>query len=348
MVRAGLDNPLGVTQAVLNSPAHKAQSNRPTIAPGLTLAAGGGVFGLAVHRLVPALSSVLVALLAGMLLAGVLTSPRLAPGLTFGSRRVLRFGVALLGFELVAGQVLALGWQSLVCVAIIVTGGITGTMLIGSFLGVPAGRRLLIACGFSICGAAAVAAADGVVESDEEDAATALGLVVAFGTLAMLLLPAVARVLGLDSRDAGAWLGGSIHEVGQVVVAGGIVGGVALQIAVLVKLTRVLMLGPVLVVLSIRARHGHGEVSGTRPPLVPFFVVAFAALVVLGSVLTVPTAIRSGVSLVQELSLATAMFALGAGVDVRLLRKLGSAELLLGVLSSVLVAALAFSLVLVG
>ena len=343
-----------MTNTVLNRPAHKAPPNhlpigrRPALAPGLALAAGGGGLGLVVHSVIPALSGVLIALAAGMATASTLRSrPHLAPGLEFGSRRVLRFGVALLGFQLVAGQALALGWQTLVGVALIVTGGIVGTMLIGAALGVPTGRRLLIACGFSICGATAVAAVDGVVESDEEDVATAIGLVVAFGSVAMLLLPALAAVFGLDPRDAGAWMGGSIHEVGQVVVAGEIVGGVALEVAVLVKLTRVLMLGPVLVALSIRARRGHLKISGTRPPLVPFFVIAFAVLVVLGSVLTVPTPIRSGVGFVQEFSLAAAMFALGAGVDVRALRKLGARELLLGVLSSALVAALATSLVLV-
>lgn len=343
-----------MTNTVLNRPAHKAPPShlpidrRPALAPGLALAAGGGGLGLAVHSVIPALSGVLIALAAGLAAASTLRSqPHLAPGLEFGSRRVLRFGVALLGFQLVAGQALALGWQTLVGVALIVAGGIVGTMLIGAALGVPTGRRLLIACGFSICGATAVAAVDGVVESDEEDVATAIGLVVAFGSVAMLLLPALAAVFGLEARDAGAWMGGSIHEVGQVVVAGGIVGGVALEVAVLVKLTRVLMLGPVLVALSIRARRGHLKISGTRPPLVPFFVIAFAVLVVLGSVLTVPTPIRSGVGFVQEFSLAAAMFALGAGVDVRALRKLGARELLLGVLSSALVASLATSLVLV-
>jgi len=283
-----------------------------------------------------------------MAASGALRSrPHLAPGLEFGSRRVLRFGVALLGFQLVAGQALALGWQTLAGVALIVAGGIVGTMLIGDALGVPTGRRLLIACGFSICGAAAVAAVDGVVESNEEDVATAIGLVVAFGSMAMLLLPSLATLFGLDARDAGAWMGGSIHEVGQVIVAGGIVGGVALEIAVLVKLTRVLMLGPVLVALTMRARRSQLKVSGAPAPLFTFFVIAFAVLVVLGSVLTVPTPIRSGVSFIQEFSLATAMFALGAGVDVRGLRKLGAPEVLLGVLSSALVAVLATSLVLV-
>jgi uncharacterized integral membrane protein (TIGR00698 family) len=220
-------------------------------------------------------------------------------------------------------------------------------MMIGARLRVPAARRVLVACGFSICGAAAVAAADGVVESEEEDVAAALGLVVVFGTVAMLALPATAALLGLGPRAAGAWVGGSVHEVGQVVVAGGIIGGTALQVAVLVKLTRVLMLGPVLVALSLRGRRNRdGASRSTRPPIVPFFVVAFVVLVVVSSVLPVPGGVRAGVAHVQELALAAAMFALGCGVDIRALRRLGRPDLLLGLLSSLLVAGLALTLVL--
>lgn len=302
-----------------------------------------------VHTAVPLASSVLVAIVLGVALGGATRrNAGLAPGLTFAARRVLRFGVALLGFQLSVGQVVGLGWLTLLCVVVIVAGGITGTMLIGAALGVPRARRLLIACGFSICGAAAVAAVGGVVEpEEEEDIATALGLVVAFGSIAMLVLPAVATMGGLGTRQAGAWLGGSIHEVGQVVVAGGIVGGVALQIAVLVKLSRVLMLGPVLVVLSVRARRAGITVGERRPPLVPLFVVGFAALVVAGSVLPVPDSLRSSTSHLQEFTLAAAMFALGCGVDLRALARLRGTEVLLGLLASVLVAILALPLVLV-
>ena len=251
------------------------------IGPGAALAVAGGLAGLLVHAVVPLVSSVLVSIVLGVAVGPrIRRMPRLGPGLAFSSRRILRFGVALLGFQLVIGQVLGLGWGTVLLVVLVVAGGVSGTMAIGAALGVPAARRVLIACGFSICGAAAVAAAEGVVESEDEDVAAALGLVVAFGSVAMLVLPAVASLTGLGPRSAGAWAGGSIHEVGQVVVAGGIIGGAALQVAVLVKLTRVLLLGPVLVAVSLHARRAGTAMSrATRPPLVPFFVVAFAVLV---------------------------------------------------------------------
>ncbi len=316
--------------------------------PGLVVATAGGLLALVLHALVPAVSALLVAIVLGLLSATVLgPRPTLAPGLAIASRRILRIGVALLGFQLVVGEVLGLGWGALGVVVLVVCGGIGLTLWIGGLLGVPPGRRLLIACGTSICGAAAVAAVDGVTESDEEDVAVALAMVVAFGSVAMLAMPLIAEGTGLAGRPAGAWAGGSIHEVGQVVVAGGLLGAAALQAAVVVKLARVLLLAPVLAVLSWQRRAAAATGSGPRPPLVPGFVLGFVALVLLGSFAAVPPVAREAVALGQSVALATAMCALGFSLDVRALRRLRSTELLLGLLSSTIVATLALPLVLV-
>ena len=116
---------------------------------------------------------------------------------------------------------------------------------------------------------------------------TAVSLVVVFGSVAMLALPLGAVALGFDPVAAGAWSGASIHEVGQVVVAGGLVGGAALQVAVAVKLGRVLMLAPVLAVISLRSR----RTATVRPPLVPGFVLAFVACAAIRTFLPMPAAV---------------------------------------------------------
>jgi uncharacterized integral membrane protein (TIGR00698 family) len=341
----------GSTLVSMSAPSTRTSALAPVVgpaavAPGLAVAAIGGVLAILLHAVLPLVSALLIAIVLGVVFTNTV-GPRASfkPGLAVASRRALRVGVALLGFQLVVSQVVGMGWPVLVVVVLIVGGGITVTVAIGSILGVPPARRLLIACGFSICGAAAVAAADGVTDSDEEDVAVALALVVAFGSLAMLVLPAIAQATGLGGREAGAWMGGGIHEVGQVVVAGGIIGGAALQVAVIVKLARVLMLAPVLTVMSWQRRRLGSLPTGKRPPLVPLFVVVFVVLVVLGSLLPVPGGLRDGVAQVQGFALATAMFALGCGIDVRSMRRLRSAEFLLGALSSVSVALLALPLV---
>jgi uncharacterized integral membrane protein (TIGR00698 family) len=305
------------------------------LVPGLALAAAGGAVALLVHAMVPALSPTLVAILLGMLLAargGAASSMR--PGLGVASRQVLRVGVALLGLQLVLPEVVALGWPVLVVATAVVVLGITGTLALARPLGVPPEQALLVACGFSICGAAAVGAVDGVRRSREQDVATVVSLVVVCGSVAMLALPVGAGALGLGPAAAGAWAGASIHEVGQVVVAGGLVGGLALQVAVAVKLARVLLLAPVLAVISYRTR----RTAQVRPPLVPAFVVAFVACALLRGGLPAPALEVAGAA--QGAALATAMFALGCSLDVAVLRRTGRPLLALAACATVLVALL--------
>lgn len=309
--------------------------------PGLGLAAAGGGLALLVHAAAPALSATLVAILAGIAVAacgGARATTR--PGLAVASRRVLRVGVALLGLQVVLPELVALGWAMLLVIAGVVVLGIAGTLALAARLGVPPERALLVACGFSICGAAAVAAVEGVRESKDEDVAAAVSLVVVFGSIAMLLLPLGALAAGFGPLAAGAWAGASIQEVGQVVVAGGLVNGVALQVAVAVKLGRVLMLAPVLAVISWRERRAAADAVVRRPPLVPAFVLVFVALAVVRVVVPVPAAALDAADLVQSAALAMAMFALGCGVDLGALRRTGAPLLGLAAGATVLVALL--------
>ncbi|KQW47995.1 hypothetical protein ASC77_16510 [Nocardioides sp. Root1257] len=304
---------------------------------GLLLAAAGGLAALGVHALVPVLSPTLVAIVLGIVVAGSgRLAPSARPGLRVASRQVLRVGVALLGLQLLLPEIVALGWPLLVVIAAVVLLGIAGTLALGRLLGVPPERSLLVACGFSICGAAAVAAVEGVRESKDEDVAAVVSLVVVFGSVVMLALPLGAVALGFDPVAAGAWSGASIHEVGQVVVAGGLVGGAALQVAVAVKLGRVLMLAPVLAVLSLRSR----RTAAVRPPLVPGFVLAFVACAASRTLLPLPDVVLDLAGWVQAGALAMAMFALGCGLEVAALRRTGAPVLVLAGGATLLVALL--------
>lgn len=321
------------------------------VVPGLALALAVGAGVVVLSRVVPAVSPLLVAILLGAVAANVVEArPSLAPGLAVASRRVLRIGVVLLGLQLSLHDITGLGGGVLLLVVAVVTGGVLGTLVIGRLLGVPPMQRLLVACGFSICGAAAVAAVEGVVEADEEDTAAAVAMVVAFGTVMIGLVPALAVALGLAPHAAGVLAGASIHEVAQVVAAGGVLGGGALAVAVVVKLARVLLLAPVLAVVSLQRRAaGIAEATvasqpGTvsrRPPLVPLFAVGFIAAAAVRSTVPLPLEVLHLAAGAQVLALAAAMFALGCGVRVRTLRRLGGRPLLLGALSTLLVGSLA-------
>lgn len=324
--------------------------------PALGLLLAFGVAGIAVLAcaLVPVtLSPLLVGIVAGAVLANLGWVPEVTrPGLAVAGRRVLRIGIVLLGLQLAVGDVLGLGWTVVLGAVVIVAGGITATVVAGRALGVRPSQALLIGCGFSICGAAAVAAADGVVaDREEEETATAIALVVLFGTGMIALVPALSHVTGLGQHAAGVLAGGSIHEVGQVVAAGGLLGEQALTTAVLVKLTRVLMLAPVLVVLAAvqrRTAAGPARRDGQgRPPFMPLFVAGFLALVALRSTGVVPAEVVAGAQLLETVTLTAAMFALGASVHLGTLRRTGGGPLLLAAVSTTVVTALAFGLAIV-
>ncbi|SPT54188.1 Uncharacterised protein [Actinomyces bovis] len=209
-------------------------------------------------------------------------------------------------------------------------------------------QTLLIAGGFSICGAAAVAAVDGVIETeDREEVVTAVGLVVIFGTLMIPLVPILGALIGLDPLTTGLWAGASTHEVAQVVAIGGAISEEALAGAVVVKLARVLMLAPVMAAISLwrRGRIASGRgIPGTRdeggalPPIMPLFVFGFICMVALRWTGVVPDQALSVLKVVQSALLASAMFALGAGVRLKDFIKVGPRPFVLAALITLLVA----------
>lgn len=290
---------------------------------------------IAANQIVPGLSAMLVAILLGAAVAN-LAAPGgqlmtgLQPGLAIASRRLLRLGVVLLGLQLVLGDIVALGWPIVVGVVAIVGGTMGITLLLGRIMNVGASQTLLIAGGFSICGAAAVAGIDGVLAKRKDaEAATAVALVVLFGTLMIAVMPALSGVLGLDARTAGIWTGASTHEVAQVVAAAGIIGPQALTVAVVVKLARVLMLAPVLAVISLRQRATSVGTNAKRPPVVPLFVAGFVAMVAVRSLGVVPTVVVEGAKVAQAWLLGAAMFALGTSVHWSVLKRAGKRPVLL-------------------
>ncbi|MFC3890495.1 YeiH family protein [Lentzea rhizosphaerae] len=310
--------------------------------PGLTVVAGGVAVAMIAAWVLPSVSALTVAVLLGAVVANVVTlPPSLAPGIKLAGRRLLRLGIVLLGFKLVIRDVLALGYEvlALAIVAVVVT--FVVTRWLGRVLGVSEGLSLLIATGFSICGASAVAAMNGVREQDEEDVAKALGLVTLFGTVAMFSLPALYPLTGLSPAGYGVWAGGSVHEVAQVVAAAGPVTG-ALAIAVAVKLTRVVLLAPMLAAVSVAERRRFPD-AGTRPPLVPLFVVGFLVAAGVRATGLLPDVVLSAATFVDNLLLAAGMFALGTAVRLRSLVRSGLPALTLGLLSTVLIAVVALT-----
>ena len=305
------------------------------------LALAGAGAGFVVHALVPGVPVVLVAIALGLLVANARAVPLAArPGLALASGTLLRVGIVLLGFELVLQDMLTLGARGLLVVVSVVVATFFGTLWAGRRLGVSEGLSLLVATGFSICGVSAIAAARGVSDADEEEVTYAIALVTLCGSLAIVILPALRRILGLDEHDYGVWVGASVHDVAQVVATSSAVGGVAVATAIVVKLTRVLLLGPLIAWIAWT----EGRSAGVSPRrLVPPFVLAFVGAAALRSADVVPSRLLPVLADTKIVLLAIALFAVGARVELGRLLTVGGRPLVLGLSSWVIVAAVAYA-----
>ncbi len=291
----------------------------PTPSPrrGTTLALllGGGLVAVALARLAPAAGTLLVALaLGGIVAATPLGDRRSVRDHAPVTRGLLRAGIVLLGLRLPLDRLVDVGPSGVGVVVLTLATTFAVTTLAGRVLGVERGLTALVATGFSVCGAAAVAAVEDAVRARERDVALAVALVTLHGTALVLLLPWAATTIGLDDRQAAVWAGASIHEVGQVVAAAALLGPGALAVATAVKLVRVLLLAPVYAVVA-RSAAGSGTGGGTA--LVPWFVAGFAGAVVVRSTGLLPSPVLDVADGVTTVLLAGAMLGLGLGLRVR-------------------------------
>ncbi|WP_181272911.1 YeiH family protein [Brevibacterium oceani] len=232
-----------------------------SLLPGLAVAAIATAIAWPISMLLPVLSPLLVAIVLGIALGNLVPDlpERFLPGLNFAAKPLLRVGIVALGAQVVLGDILDLGWLVLVLAAVIVAAGICSALALARPLRVDRDLAVLIGCGFGICGAAAVAGVESTLRSKKEDVAAAIGLVVLFGTLMIAIIPSLATAFGLAPATAGMWGGASTHEVAQVVAIGGIIGPAALEVAVLVKLARVIMLAPTVAVFSYAVRRSEAK-----------------------------------------------------------------------------------------
>ncbi|MEU4731532.1 putative sulfate exporter family transporter [Streptomyces sp. NPDC023588] len=314
--------------------------------PGLATAAGGALAAWSLHRLVPAVPMLTASVVLGIAVAhlpGVRTFVRSTarPGLSLAGRRLMRIGIVLLGLGLGLDQVLRLGWATVAMVAGVVAATFFGTIWLGRRLGLPGDQPLLIATGYSICGASAIGAVSEVSGSDEEDVAASVALVTLCGTLAIAVLPLLQGPLGLSDPAFGRWVGASVHDVGQVVATAQTAGPGALGEAVLVKLMRVALLAPLVaaVAFSVRARRrGVRTASGRRPAPVPLFVAGFLAAAALRATGALPDVALEWAHTAQEVLLAAALFGLGSAVHLPTLARTGGRAAVLGLGAWVVVA----------
>ncbi|MGB8634612.1 MAG: YeiH family protein [Rhodanobacteraceae bacterium] len=308
--------------------------------PGLALALGLGVAGLWLSGL-PLLarwqvSALTLAIVFGMVLGnvfGVRLPAALTPGVITAQQKLLRLGVVLYGLRISFQQIAAVGVHGLIIDTVIVVGTLVlGTMIGRRLLGLDRHTAILVSSGSAVCGAAAVLAVERVLKPDPGKVAIAVATVVLFGTIDIFVYPWLFGYAGLDASQFGLFTGATVHEVAQVVAAGSAISPAAADTAVIVKLTRVMMLVPVLFALSWGESRGSTAAPGGKARMsVPWFALVFVAVAGVNSVISLPPALREALLTIDTLALAAAMAALGLETRVAKLKALGPRPLVLAI-----------------
>jgi uncharacterized integral membrane protein (TIGR00698 family) len=312
------------------------------LAPGLGVVgvAAGLAYGL--HELLDTVSTLTMSVLIGVLIANTGAIPgNCFAGIQWAAKKLLRLGVVLLGLRLTLRDMSSLGGKGLTLVIGVVILTFFGTQWLAKRLGLSPALGLLVATGFSICGASAVAAMKGVTpEAKQEDVVYAVALVTLCGSLAIVLLPIIGPMIGFEGHALGSWIGASVHDVAQTIATASAAGGDDVkEAATVVKLTRVVLLAPLVIGVSLQHRRTSDPSElGSRPPLLPLFVAGFLAMIVLRSTGAVPTRVVGWSKTAETLLFAAALVGLGVGVRLDKLRRLGPRPLILGLLSWALVA----------
>ena len=264
-------------------------------------------------------------------------------GITFSGKKILRFAIVFYGFRITFQQIAEVGMDGFLVSLIM----LTSTLILGSWVGtklfgMEKDTSILTASGAAVCGAAAVLATEPVLKAEEYKTAIAVSMVVLFGTISMFLYPVLystifenaSGFLHMTAREFGIYVGGTIHEVAQVVAVPASIPGSAEEMAnaaVIVKMTRVIMIAPMLIVLGLylayTAKKEGGDTNSKMKLIIPWFAVYFIGVAGFNSLHLVPQNIVDIINEIDTFLLTMAMTALGMGTVFAKFKGLGLAPI---------------------
>ena len=331
-------SPAGDAAPVAPAPARPPEPWWTRLAPGLGLTLVVALAALALARLEarllghPVIEGLVVAILLGMLVRSTWTpGASFDAGVRFAGRDLLEVAVFLLGVSVdlpllvKAGPALALG------IVLLVVLGIAFSYALGRVVGLPHTLAVLVACGNSICGNSAIAALAPVIGADAEEVVSSIAFTAILGVAVVLGLPLLVHPLGLSDYQYGVLAGLTVYAVPQVLAAAFPVSALSGQVGTLVKLVRVLMLGPVVLFFALRRRASAHAADGPASPdarfgvtqFVPWFILGFLALGALRSAGAIPAALVAPARTASAWLTVVAMAALGLGCDLRAVARAG-------------------------
>ena len=273
-------------------------------------------------------------------------------GINFSAKFVLEFAIVLLGASVSVTMVAALGSLLILGIACIVALAIGASYLLCRALGLPQRMAILVACGNSICGNSAIAAVAPVIGADADDIASSISFTAVLGVAVVLSLPLLVPILQLSLTQYGVLAGLTVYAVPQVLAATLPIGALSNQVGTVIKLVRVLMLGPVvlgLALLARRVRPAGDRVDRRRPrlgELVPWFIIGFLIVLAIRSMGLIPQNIVPAITGLAALLTTVAMAALGLGVDVRVVARTGVRVTLAVVASLIVLGLMSYGLIL--
>ncbi|WP_413990303.1 YeiH family protein [Labrys okinawensis] len=274
-------------------------------------------------------------------------------GITFGAKTLLEVAVVLLGASVSAAAIADAGPALIVGIAGVVAVSILLSFGIGRSLGLPYNMALLVACGNSICGNSAIAATAPVIGANGKDVAASIAFTAVLGVVAVICLPLLVPALGFSAGQYGVFAGLTVYAVPQVLAATAPVAALSVQIGTLVKLTRVLMLGPVILVLALigeRQRAASADDSAVRAKpklrqIVPWFIIGFLAMMALRSFDLLPQASLQPIASASNTLTIVSMAALGLTVDIRAVAKAGPRVTSTVILSLLVLGVISYALI---
>ena len=319
--------------------------------PGLGLISAFVFVAFEINKLQSAISPLALCVLFGFMAANFATWPSWAEaGTKLASKKIMRIGVALLGFQLSVAALRAIGFKGVATVFLVVTFTIFGILALSKVFGMTGDLGLLIGVGFGVCGATAVAAIRPQTKATEEETSYAIALISLCGTLSIAVLPFLGHLMNLSTATFGAWTGAAVHDVGQVIATASIWNQDAISAAIVVKLARVCLLAPIVLILSIRHRRylnatNQTNITNEKVPIIPFFVLGFILVAIFHNSVTLPSRLNEDIVLTSKLLLGAGLVALGSSVRWKNIRAIGSKPLIMGLIAWVIVAGVALTAV---
>ena len=276
----------------------------------------------------PYVEALVLAILIGIAVRSVWQpGPEWQPGISFSAKLLLEIAVMMLGASISLGAIVSSSGALLIGIFATVLLALASSYTISRLFGLPQRVSILIACGNSICGNSAIAAVAPVIGATSEEIASSIAFTAVLGVVVVLALPLAFPIFHLNETQYGTLAGLTVYAVPQVLAATVPIGLLAVHVGTLVKLMRVLMLGPVVIGLSLLRRRidgAHAPETQTRFfQLVPWFIVGFLVLVSLRSLGLIPQSLLTPITTASGILAIISMAALGLGVDIRVIGRLG-------------------------